>query len=170
MDYKKLYEDEQQKTAGLEQKISELTDRNAQFSAQVASLTSENSDLKNKIVAVDDKRVEAEFSTYVDGLVNARKLHPNKKPETVAQLMKMYKVSGAEFSAGDSPLSIMKSALENGNVQLPGGEHLVPRAEFSAEPGTIGDITTRALQYQAQMEKAGTPVTNIQAINAVTNG
>jgi hypothetical protein len=170
MDYQKLYEDEQQKTTALEQKIAGLAGQVAQFSGQVSTLTQENSDLRKTIDDIGEKRIAAEFSAYADSLITQRKLHPNKKQETVTQLVKMYKVSGAEFSASDSPLSIFKGTLESGIVQLPDGTHTVPRAEFSVSDASYVDITTKAAQYQSQMEKAGTPVTNIQAINAVTNG
>lgn len=175
------------KLAESESKVAELTAKNTELSAKLAEfstaesalrgeitqLKAVNTEFENKIKEFQIQVRNAEFSSFVETLINEGKVLPDQKQATIAKLETMHKATPAEFSSADgseSPLTVFKTELQSRPVIAPPlGKTKLP--EFSA--GNDGNNPVihgeRARQYIAEQKSRGVTVDVLTALEHVKN-
>lgn len=178
MEYELLYKQEKQKREELEGKVAEFSGKVENLIAKVTDLETANAALAAENKTANDKLLTAEFSAYAEKLIADKKILPDQKEATVANLMTMHRASdGAEFSGDNgekSPIALFKAQLESGNVVLPGGEHSADHrggdgAEFSGEDFDPVAVGNAARSLVAKEAKNGNTITFQEAVKRVRN-
>jgi hypothetical protein len=159
-------------------KVNELTGKLAEFQASAATLQQTNTELTARveqltatIASLTGEKQVAEFSSFVEKLIDEKKVLPAEKDALVKELAVMAKASNlAEFSqagATDTPLAIFKAKLEARPKSVPGEEHTADlrNAEFSQggviDPAKLGKL---AQNYMAEQAAKGVVVSSKEAV------
>lgn len=165
IELQKLLDAELAKTATLTQKLAEFSSSHTTVTAQVAALTAENAALKTALAKFETDAIAAEFSAYVEKLIDEKKVLPKEKAAFVDALVKLRTASGAEFSTEGSPLTLFKAQIEARGKVAPSDGHTADLrgAEFSAGTKTPLQLSNEIVAYQAEQKKIGREISASQA-------
>lgn len=149
--------------------------RLAEFTTQVSTLSTANTQLKDENAALQVKlqKLEtdarlAEFSAFVETLIGEGRVLPDQKQFEVEQLELMHQATPPEFSSGSgekSPVDKYKASLQVRPVIVPAGEVKTP--EFSAGAADAVSVGKRARAYIDEQAEKGITVSTVEAVRHV---
>ena len=148
----------------------------AEFTTQAGTLSTENKQLKESNVSLQTRIIEletgarnAEFSSFVEKLIDEGRVLPDQKQTEIDQLELLHNATPPEFSSSNgekSPVEKYKAALQVRPVIVPGCETKPP--EFSSAETDPVKIGKQARAYIDEMGSKGVRVSEVDAVKHVT--